>query len=76
MFRKLRGKLAELDIDQVYLSKKIGISRATVSTKMSGHSPWTLSEMYAVMDLIGEPYTLLHEYFPKGGGVTRTKRIA
>lgn len=71
MFNKLRGKLHELDIDQSYLAHKLKICPMSVSRKMTGKRPWTLDEMYAVMDLIQEPYEKLHEYFPKDGGVTR-----
>lgn len=66
-FSKLRGKLSENDIDQKYLAKKLGLSENTVSYRMTGRFPWTLEEMYSVMDLIREPHELLHEYFPKGG---------
>lgn len=74
MFRKLRGKLRELDIDQSYLAKKLDICVMSISRKMTGKSPWTSDEMYAVMDLIQEPYEKLHEFFPKGGGVTAARR--
>ncbi|SHI13675.1 Protein of unknown function [Sporobacter termitidis DSM 10068] len=76
MFRKLRGKLLELDIDHVYLASKLDISRATVSAKFNCRSLWNLDEMYTVMDLIQEPYDNLHEYFPKNGGGISTKRKA
>jgi len=67
MFRKLRGILAELEIDQAYLAKHLGVSQQSVSNRMRGKYPWTLSETYAVMDLIQEPYERLHIYFPKNG---------
>jgi hypothetical protein len=71
MFNKLRGKLREFDIDQSYLAHKLKICPMSVSRKMTGKRPWTSDEMYAVMDLIQEPYEKLHEYFPKDGGATR-----
>lgn len=67
MFKKLRAKLAEFDIDQAYLSKKLGISQQCVSNRFTGKYPWRLNEMYAIIDLIQEPYELLSEYFPKDG---------
>lgn len=76
MFRKLRGKLRELNMDQAYIAKKLGLSEVTISLRMTGKREWLLSEMYAVMDLIQEPYEKLHEYFPKDGGVTAQKRKA
>lgn len=71
MFRKLRGKLREMEIDQRYIAGRFGVTQASVSHRMTGAVPWTITEMYAVMDLIQEPYEKLHEYFPKDGGATR-----
>ena len=67
LFRKLRGKLAELSYDEAYLAKKSKLSVMTISRSLTGKRPWQLNEMYAVMDLINEPYELLHDYFPKSG---------
>lgn len=67
MFKKLRGKLKEIDIDQTYLAKFFDLSQASVSHRLTGKCAWTLTEMYSLMDIIKEPYEKLHEYFPKGG---------
>lgn len=74
MFRKLRGKLKEMDIDQAYLSEKLSLSEVTISLRMTGKRDWLLSEIYAVMDLIQEPYEKIPEYFPKNGGVTAARK--
>ena len=70
MFRKLRGKLKEMDIDQKYLAKFFDLTQASISHRMTSQCSWQLFEMYAVMDLIQEPYERLHEFFPKGGQAT------
>ena len=67
MFRKLRGALKEYDIDQTYLADKLNVCAMSISRKMTGRTPWTLPEMYAVLDLINVPCERLHEYFPRGG---------
>ena len=67
MFKLLRGKLRELGMDQEYIALKIGISRSWLSFKLTGKRTWTLTEMYAIMDLINEPDAKLNEYFPRGG---------
>lgn len=67
VFRKLRGKLKEFDIDQAYLANKFGVSVMTISHCMTGKKQWTLDWMYAILDLICEPYDQLNVYFPKGG---------
>ena len=66
-FGKLRGKMTEMDIDQEYLAGYLCICGMSVSRKFTRKRPWTLNEMYAVMDLIREPHEKLHEYFPKNG---------
>lgn len=67
MYRKLRGKLKEIDADQKYIAKKLNVSSVCISQKMTGKHQWKLDEMYFLMDLIREPYEKLHEYFPKNG---------
>jgi DNA-binding XRE family transcriptional regulator len=76
MFRKLRGIFAELEFDQAYIAEKLHVSQQSISNRMRGKYPWTLDEMYAVMDLIQEPYERLHEYFPKGGGTTAKRKAS
>lgn len=67
MFRKLRGKLKEFDIDQSFLAEKLGICSMSVSHKFTGKAEWQLGDMYAVLDLIHEPPEQLNAYFPRGG---------
>jgi len=67
MFRKLRGKLKEFDIDQAYLAQKFGVSVMTISHCMTGKKQWRLDWMYAILELIQEPPEKLSVYFPKGG---------
>lgn len=49
------------------LGEKLGLSGQTVSAKLCGKSPWTVDEMYYIMDLFKIPYKELHKYFPKNG---------
>jgi len=67
MFRKLRGKLKEFDIDQSYLADKFGVNVMTVSHCMTGKTQWRLDWMYAILDLIHESPEQLNTYFPRGG---------
>lgn len=64
MFRKLRGKLKEEDIDQVYLAEKLGVCPMAVSHRMTGKTDWRLHEMYSVLELIREPPEAIYIYFP------------
>lgn len=44
-------------------------------TTLTGKYSWRLDEMYAIMDLIQEPYEKLHEYFPKNGAAEPPRRL-
>lgn len=74
MFRKLRGKLKEMDIDQKCLAKLFDLSQASISHRLTNQCSWALDEMYVIMDLIEEPHEKLHEYFPKDGGATKARK--
>ncbi len=63
-FAKLRGEIAAHDIEHSDFAKGIGLSKCAVSQRLNGHKQWKLSEMYAVMDFFGLPYSALPEYFP------------
>ena len=66
-FSTLRSAMTEADVDESVLARLLGIRRETVSRKMSGRAQWTLSEMYAALDLLGRPAKDLHLFFPPGG---------
>ncbi|NCB52256.1 MAG: hypothetical protein EOM54_10295 [Clostridia bacterium] len=77
MFRKLRAKLKEEDIDQAYLAEKFDVCPVVISNRMTGKTDWRLKEMYLIMDIIGEPYSKLYTYFPKNGAdIDNTKEIS
>lgn len=66
-FKALRVALMDADIQQGYLARQFRVSTNTITARMNGHKPWTLDEMYRVMDLLRLPYAQLHVYFPKDG---------
>lgn len=72
LYRKLRSKLHEMEMDQVYLAKKLSLTRVCISNRMCGKVAWRINEMYAIMTLINEPAEKLHEYFPKDGKLGNT----
>ena len=49
------------------ISKRLSIGTTTVSNKINGKFPWTQEEMYALLDMLREPYRKMHLYFPPGG---------
>ena len=67
MFLKLRARMKELDVDQLYLAKKLKMCPASLSLRMTGKIQWQLDEMYAAMDILHLPHDQLHLYFPQNG---------
>jgi len=70
-FCLLRARLKEFGMDHGYFAQKLGIYPATLSMRMTGKRQWLLDEMYAAMDILHVPYDQIHEYFPKGGGISK-----
>jgi len=65
----------ELEINQLELASAMGMSKNSLSARMTGRLPWSQDEMYLVCDYINArakdeglpkpfPYERLHEIFP------------
>lgn len=66
--RKLRGALLARGIEQSDLADVLGISTTSISNRMRGKYPWTVSEAWVILRMIGEgDPSKLGEYFPEGG---------
>ena len=72
-FARLRSRLRESGMEHDYFARRLHMAAASLSRRMTGKLQWQLSEMYAAMDILGLPYELLSEYFPKGGASARGK---
>lgn len=68
LYARLRGEMVARDIDQAYLARKLLIGRSSVAERLRARYPWTIDEMYQVMDLICWPYDKMHELFPRVAG--------
>lgn len=66
-FQRLRCLMYEHDVSQVELARKLRLSVHTVSSKMNGHSQWTLEEMYEILTMFGWPESEMYVLFPRGG---------
>lgn len=66
-FKRLRMAMANADVDEPTLARELGLSRGTVSSRLNGHTEWSLREMYAILRLLGRPASDLPWLFPPGG---------
>lgn len=66
-YLKLRGLMAQNDVDQRRLGLELGLTRQAVSQRFTNRTAWNLQEMYKVLDFFHISYDRLHEIFPKNG---------
>ena len=66
-YAKLRGALKSHGIEQIDVAKALERSVCYVSHRYTGREPWKQDEMYQLMEIIGEPYERIYEFFPPGG---------
>ena len=65
--RVLRAELKKQDIDPAYLADYLHIDRSTLYRRLGAQSPWTIREVYSIMDMLHLPYDQIHIVFPPGG---------
>lgn len=64
MYYKLKGALMTAGYNGYETAKVLLINPATYSQKLNGRYPWTLDEMYTLLDIIGCGCDKMSEYFP------------
>ena len=45
----------------------MGLSEASISHRFRGRTPWSIDEMYQLLDICRAQPEELHIYFPRGG---------
>jgi len=65
MFKKLRTLIYSESLTQEDLGGILNVSPTYVSRRMTGKSPFTLEDVYAICDYFDIPYGEISEYFPK-----------
>ena len=63
----LAGRLRQLDLTQSDVAAALGLQQSAVSHRFTGRTPWSCTEMYAVLALVQAPPEDLHLYFPADG---------
>lgn len=64
---KLEGRLKEFGITKQKLAKLLDVSVGTVGNRFRSPGTWTMSEVYAVCDLLNISPLDICEYFPREG---------
>lgn len=57
----LRAEMGRRQISQAALAEAIGIAQPSVSKRLHGHVPWTLSELTRVAEFLDLPLSTLLE---------------
>lgn len=62
----LAGRLRQLHLNQGELGLKLQppLSNQAISHRFRDRTPWSITEMYQVLEILGEPPEELHKYFP------------
>lgn len=63
MYPNLEAEMARVRMTKSMLAKKIGKSRATITTKMSGQTSIDIREAFAIKEAIGCTNVTLDELF-------------
>lgn len=66
-FAMLRAAMLGAGYKQSEVAEKIGISPVAFSRRMNGKYPFSLDEVYKLLELLKLPSSEIHTYFPKGG---------
>lgn len=62
-FKKLRVRLAELDLQQKDLALALGVSDGTITSRLQGRTPWTAWEISKLAPVLGLKLDEIGEYF-------------
>ena len=63
-YPKLRGRMSEYGYTNRTLGAEIGITSGSFGNKLVCRAPWTLPEVYAIMQALDLPITEIETYFP------------
>lgn len=64
----LRMHMTMHDMNGADMARLLGISSTTYSYRLCGKTPWTITEMYKIMDTFGIDYSEMSNLFPNYNG--------
>lgn len=74
-FAKLRGRMAEMEINAAAMANFLGRNSTYVSSRMTHKYAWNIDEIYAILELLEIPKEQLTEYFPPNGGLPQKGKV-
>ena len=74
-YSKLRGRCAEYGATYKVLGQVLHLGLNAISERFCNVTPFTLPEIYKLMDFLEIPDNQMHEFFPRDGGCGK-KRAA
>lgn len=67
LYTELRAEMKRKGVKAYDIAVWLNLSERSVHSRLSGDIPWTLPEMYLIMDKLHIPLHKLHIVFPQGG---------
>lgn len=67
LYTELRAEMKRKGVKAYDIAVWLNLSERSVHSRLSGDIPWTLPEMYLIMDKLHIPRHKLHIVFPQGG---------
>ena len=75
MYEYLSGRLKQLGVKQGDLAKRWNLSQAAISHRFCGKTPWTIDEMYDILEICYAQPEELHIFFPLKGIIFNKKDL-
>lgn len=66
-YRLLRSLCKDKGIEGQDLADEFGRTTNYISSRMTGKCPWNQTEIYHIMDMLGQPYEYIPYIFPARG---------
>ena len=66
-FRKLKTLMFDQEVDQTYIAEKAGKSIGYISNRFQGKLPFSMDDVYTIIEILEIPQEEALTYFPKGG---------
>lgn len=66
-FRKLKTLMFDKEVDQTYIAEKAGKSKGYISNRFQGKLPFSMDDVYTIIEILEIPQEEALTYFPKGG---------